>query len=54
MAEDEELMDGCSVSYEPDTVTADDDVDALVLFADVDFTDTKAVKARKDEWKELL
>jgi hypothetical protein len=32
----------------------DDDVDALVLYADVDPTDQAALEARRLEWQELL
>lgn len=54
LADDE--LDACGargVLDIPDQNTADDDVDALVLFADVDWTDEDAVAARKAEWLDL-
>lgn len=51
----DEQGDPCDVSFDmPDKNTADEDVDALMLFADVDFTDPDAVAARKAEWEELF
>lgn len=47
--------DGCSDigMFDPAKVTIDSNVDALVLFADVDFEDQKAVAKRKAEWEAL-
>jgi len=54
MAEPDEL-DACSVSFDIDDKNCPDvDVDAVLLFADVDFTDLEAVEARKTEWQELF
>jgi hypothetical protein len=47
-------LDGCELDFDdPETNTADDQVAALVLFADIDFTDPAAVTARKAEWETL-
>ncbi|MFG0329217.1 MAG: hypothetical protein ACF8PN_04895 [Phycisphaerales bacterium] len=54
-AEDE--LDACGSAGRldiPEQNTPDDDVAALVLFADVDWTDEDAVAAREAEWAELL
>lgn len=48
-------LDACNESFDlPDKNTADVDVDAVVLFADVDWTDPSAVDARVAEWRELF
>lgn len=48
-------LDACDESFDlPDKNTADEDIDAVVLFADVDFTDPEAVAKRKAEWEELF
>jgi hypothetical protein len=48
-------LEACSESFDiAEKNTADEDVDALVLYADIDFTDPEAVAARKAEWKELF
>lgn len=48
-------LDACDISFNiEEKNTADEDVDAVMLFADVDFTDPKAVAARKKEWEELF
>jgi hypothetical protein len=50
-----DAIDACDESFDiADKNTPDDDVDALLLYADVDFTDPAAVEARKAEWQELL
>ncbi len=51
-----EELDGCGAGSELDEleVTADADVAALVLYADVDPTDQAALEARRLEWQELL
>lgn len=47
--------DLCDESWDiPEMNTKDDQIDALVLFADVDFLDPKAVEARKQELTELF
>lgn len=47
-------LDGCEIDFtDPDKVTADEDVAALVLFADVEFLDEAAVAARVAEYAEL-
>jgi hypothetical protein len=46
-------LDGCDLEFDDFDVTRDDDIDALVLFADVDFTDEGAVVARVAEYEEL-
>lgn len=54
-AEGDEL-DGCAVVLDgdPERVCPDDGIDALCLFADVDFTDPDAVARRRAEWVELF
>lgn len=48
-------LDACDESFDiADKNTADEDVDAVLLFADIDFTDPAAVEARKAEWQELF
>ena len=48
-------LDGCELDFDdPETNTADDEITAIVLFADVDFTDPDAVAERAAEWQELL
>jgi len=51
---DDANLDCCDVGlFDEDQLTADDQIDAVVLFADVDFTDPDAVEARKREWEAL-
>lgn len=51
----EDEWDGmCDLDFEMAPRTDDDEIDALVLFADAEFTDPKAVKARVREWSELF
>jgi hypothetical protein len=45
-------LDGCDLDFTQDP-TPDDELDALVLFADVDTSDPDAVAARAREWGEL-
>lgn len=49
---DDDFIDGCEIG--PDGAIDDDDVDWIVLFADVDRTDRRAVRARRHEWQELF
>lgn len=47
--------DACDVSFDiPEKNTTDENIDALVLFADVDWNDAEAVAKRKAEWEELF
>lgn len=47
--------DGCSLhSIARHMVLADEDVDAFVLFADIEPTDTDAIEARQAEYAELF
>lgn len=46
-------LDGCAIDWSDDPGLDDDDVDAFVLFADVDRDDPDAVEARRREWAEL-
>ena len=53
---DDDELDGCGArgaNDDPDRRTDDGDIDALVLFADVDFLDPEAVEARELEWAQL-
>lgn len=48
-------LEGCSLEFDrPEHLTSDDDVAALVLFADVDWTDPAEVERRRHEWSEVL
>ena len=50
----EDEWDGmCDADFEMAPTTHDEDVAALVLFADVEFTDPEAVARRAQEWAEL-
>jgi hypothetical protein len=53
--EDDDLLEGeiDGSAYDPDKHTEDDDVIALVLFGDVDWTDPDAVERRQQEWEAL-
>ena len=52
---DDGSLDGCDVDLDdPATNTSDDQIAALVLYADVDFTDPDVVARRQAEWNELL
>lgn len=50
---DDDLVDGCDIDFAAEP-TSDDDLDALVLFADVDTNDPAAVEARRREWEALF
>lgn len=50
----EQELDACDQSFDTENNTSDEDVDALILFADIDFTDPEAVSQRKAEWEELF
>lgn len=48
-------LDACSESFDiPEKNTEDGDVDAVLLFADIDFTNPDAVANRAAEWRELF
>jgi hypothetical protein len=52
--ESEEELDGmCDADLQP-TPTPDEDVDGIVLFADVDPSDVDAIEQRQEEWKEVF
>jgi hypothetical protein len=52
--ESEEELDGmCDPDLQP-TPTQDDDIDGVVLFADVDPSDVDAIERRTEEWKEVF
>jgi hypothetical protein len=49
-----DFLDGCELEFDdPEMNCPDDDIDALVLFADVDFLDKDAVKRREAEYAAL-
>jgi hypothetical protein len=50
----DDLLDGCDLDFTGDVEVGDDDLDGLVLFADVDPTDRTAVERRRHEWDVLL
>jgi hypothetical protein len=45
-------LDGCDLDF-TENPTPDDEIDALVLFADVDTSDPDAVARRAQEWSDL-
>lgn len=47
------FADGCDLDFTIDP-TDDTDVDAVVLFADIDPADVSAVARRRGEWEELF
>ncbi len=49
---DDDLLDGCDLDF-TGTPTSDDDLDSVVLFADVS-DDPAAIDARRAEWQELF
>jgi len=50
-----DFLDGiCEPDDERAALTADDEVDALALFADTDFLDPAAVEDRAAEWRALF
>jgi len=51
--DDDELC-GCDLDFcDPSQISSDDDLTALVLFADVNFLDPEAVQARVAEYEAL-
>lgn len=53
--DDPDDLDACvHAGVDPELVTADGDIDAVVMFADIDPADQAAVDARRSEWAELL
>lgn len=51
---DDDFLDGCDIEFDDPAMNCpDEDLDALVLFADVDFLDSEAVEARKAEYAAL-
>lgn len=55
MPDEPDDLDGCDLDFtEPDQVTEDgEQTAALVMFADVDWTDPEAVERRKQELLDL-
>lgn len=52
MADDE--LDACDVSFDIEEKNCpDEDVIAVMLFADINFIDPEAVAKREAEWREL-
>jgi hypothetical protein len=47
-------LDACDQSFDTDDNVADDDINGVILFADVDPSDTAAVEQRAVEWRELF
>lgn len=50
---DDDTLDGCAIDFAEDP-TPNDELDAVVLFADVDPDDPAAVAAREAEWREIF
>lgn len=51
----DDAVDGCGLDFDDNSKnTRDEEVDALVLFADVDFEDPDAVASRQAEWEALF
>jgi hypothetical protein len=54
MDDDDDDLDGlCDADLQPDPIR-DTDIDEVVLYADIDPNDDKAIAQRKKEWKELF
>jgi hypothetical protein len=51
--EHDEVPDGCAVDMAADPMP-DEDLDGVMLFADVDPNDAEAVEARAAEWREVF
>lgn len=51
--EAEDLVDGCELDFDTDDNCEDEHVDAVALFADIDWTDPSVVAVRKQEWEQL-
>ena len=45
--------DGCALDFRPDAIETEEELTAVVLFADVDTDDLGAVLNRVDEWRQL-
>jgi hypothetical protein len=54
MPNDDDLDGCCDADFDMADESTDDDLDALVLFADVDFADRWVVAERRAEWAELF
>lgn len=53
--EDDDTLDGCALEFDdPEMNCSDEDIDALVLFADVEFDDPEAVAERVAEYEALF
>jgi hypothetical protein len=50
---DDDDADGCDLDFAGDVAIDDGDVDAVVLFADVDPGDADAIASRAQEWGAL-
>lgn len=50
---EDDFLDGCELEFDTEMNASDEDIDSLVLFADVDFLDKEAVAARVAEYEEL-
>ena len=50
MSED---LSGCDLDFR-ESWNLDDEIDALVLFADIEHEDSAAVSKRKSEWEAIL
>jgi hypothetical protein len=53
MDDEPDDLEGCVLEFDDNTNTLDEDIDAFVLFADTDFTDSDAVEATAAAWREL-
>lgn len=52
---DNDFIDGCDINFaSPSMYTTDEGAIGLVMFADVEFTDPKAIEQRKAEWVALF
>lgn len=52
MRREDLLIDGCDLDFSEDAV-ADEDIDGIVLFADLAADDEAAIQARVAEWEAL-
>ena len=54
MPDDDDELDGlCDENMQPPP-TPDEDVDGVVLFADIDPSDVEGIEQRVEEWKQVF
>jgi len=48
-----EELDGCELDF-TENATTDDQIDSIVLYADIDPSNSDAIKQRKSDWEVVL